>query len=139
MASSQGCRQTIELKHQGYTKSGLDCIPTVSKPDLGTSCILKPYLHDNLVHCTGGALADQGLADQAAYVGGKTVGHHNVPKNYDHEAPHLPSQDELSSGGGSRSGGGQSGGQSGSQSGGQSITQVALPSVHARAGLLYGV
>ena len=64
-----------------------------------------------LLHITGGALADQGLADQAAYVGGKTVGQHHVPKNIDHEAPFLPSREELSGGGSSGRSGGQSTGQ----------------------------
>lgn len=35
------------------------------------------------------ALADQGIADQAAYVGSKTVGQHNIP-HYDKEDPALP-------------------------------------------------
>ena len=35
------------------------------------------------------AIADQGIADQAAYVGSKTVGHHNIP-HYDKEDPKLP-------------------------------------------------
>lgn len=35
------------------------------------------------------ALADQGIAEQAAFVGSKTVGHHNIP-HYDEEDPKLP-------------------------------------------------
>ena len=65
-------------------------------------------------YSAGQALADQGVADQAAFVGSKTLGHHNVPDNYEKEAPVLPGQQEYSSAHSSQSTGGQSaGGQAG--------------------------
>ena len=47
----------------------------------------------------GQALADQGVADQAAFVGSKTVGHHNIP-HYDEEDPKLPAAVGAMSGSG---------------------------------------
>ncbi len=56
------------------------------------------------------AIADQGIADQAAYVGSKTVGHHNIP-HYDKEDPKLPAAVGAMSGssGGQRGGGNSQG------------------------------
>lgn len=55
----------------------------------------------------GQALADQGVADQAAYVGSKTVGHHNIP-HYDEEDPKLPAAVGAMSGSGVAHKGGDS-------------------------------
>ena len=55
----------------------------------------------------GQALADQGVADQAAYVGSKTVGHHNIP-HYDEEDPKLPAAVGAMSGSGVAHRGGDS-------------------------------
>lgn len=75
----------------------------------------------------GQALADQGVADQAAFVGSKTLGHHNVPDNYEKEAPVLPGQQEYSSAHSGQSTGGQStGGQAG---GARSTTSSASTQV----------
>lgn len=60
----------------------------------------------------GQALADKGVADQAAFVGSKTLGHHNVPDNYEKEAPVLPNQQEFSGGHGQSTGGQSAGGRS---------------------------
>lgn len=49
------------------------------------------------------AIADQGIADQAAYVGSKTVGHHNIP-HYDKEDPKLPAATGGQRGGGNSQG-----------------------------------
>ena len=57
----------------------------------------------------GQALADQGVADQAAFVGSKTVGHHNIP-HYDKEDPKLPAAVGAMSGSGMAQQGGASGG-----------------------------
>ena len=56
------------------------------------------------------AIADQGIADQAAYVGSKTVGHHNIP-HYDKEDPKLPAAVGAMSGSnvGQKGGGGSQG------------------------------
>lgn len=53
------------------------------------------------------AIADQGIADQAAYVGSKTVGHHNIP-HYDKEDPKLPAAGAMSGSSGGQRGGGNS-------------------------------
>lgn len=53
----------------------------------------------------GQALANQGVADQAAFVGSKTVGHHNIP-HYDKEDPKLPSAGAMSGSSGAQQGGG---------------------------------
>lgn len=52
----------------------------------------------------GQALADQGVADQAAFVGSKTVGHHNIP-HYDKEDPKLPAAGAMSGSGMAQQGG----------------------------------
>ena len=59
-------------------------------------------------HNAGQALADQGVADQAAFVGSKTVGHHNIP-HYDKEDPKLPAAVGAMSGSGMAQQGGASG------------------------------
>ena len=56
----------------------------------------------------GEALANQGVADQAAFVGSKTVGHHNIP-HYDEEDPKLPAAVGAMSGSGMAQKGGASG------------------------------
>ena len=56
----------------------------------------------------GQALADQGVADQAAFVGSKTVGHHDIP-HYDKEDPKLPAAVGAMSGSGMAQKGGASG------------------------------
>lgn len=56
----------------------------------------------------GQALADQGVADQAAFVGSKTVGHHNIP-HYNEEDPKLPAAVGAMSGSGVAQKGGASG------------------------------
>lgn len=53
----------------------------------------------------GQALANQGVADQAAFVGSKTVGHHNIP-HYDKEDPKLPSAGAMSGSSNAQQGGG---------------------------------
>ena len=52
----------------------------------------------------GHALADQGVAEQAAFVGSKTVGHHNIP-HYDKEDPKLPAAGAMSESGMAQQGG----------------------------------
>lgn len=56
----------------------------------------------------GQALANQGVADQAAFVGSKTVGHHNIP-HYDKEDPKLPSAGAMSGSSNAQQGGGGGG------------------------------
>ena len=56
----------------------------------------------------GQALADKGVADQAAFVGSKTVGHHNIP-HYEEEDPKLPAAVGAMSGSGMAQRGGASG------------------------------
>lgn len=90
-------------------------------------CAPIHFLLSICAYNAGQSLADQGIADQAAYVGSKTAGQHNVPDNYEKEKPVLPSQQEFSSTHSGQSTGGQSdGGQStGGQYGGSNTSQAS--------------